>query len=276
MEIKYAIVDGAIEEGLLAFLSEKQSPNCCLFPPPVQPDLVALAPYLLEVTPEVDAWLGVKDTPWGLYLFSDNKIHILVQHFRRYLWVNIPDQSKPVLFRFYDPRNIWVLTKVLTPADLCLLVEPVNKISTYYAGKEVEDNFPAFRQPDVRRLSGQNNTMLTLTRRQYDKLSRQAQHNYIEKLSLYIHDYYISVNYMSQTEDRYLSQLATDYFMFCQSLDIIDDRSIRGITLLLLKNDVHDSADIPQSWLDILNNQNTSAHNRVERLLLQELGFVPQ
>ncbi|WP_341833201.1 DUF4123 domain-containing protein, partial [Escherichia coli] len=78
------------------------------------PDLVALAPYLVEVVPEVEAWLRDKASPWGIYLTSESSMRELQQHFRRYLWVRIPEQEKPVLMRFYDPRNIWVLAEVLT------------------------------------------------------------------------------------------------------------------------------------------------------------------
>ena len=44
--VQYAIVDGAVEEGLLDFLNEVNPPHCCLYAEPIQPDLVALAPYL--------------------------------------------------------------------------------------------------------------------------------------------------------------------------------------------------------------------------------------
>ncbi|XJM29968.1 DUF4123 domain-containing protein [Escherichia coli] len=89
-----------------------------MYAEPIQPDLVALAPYLVEVVPEVEAWLRDKASPWGIYLTSESSMRELQQHFRRYLWVRIPEQEKPVLMRFYDPRNIWVLAEVLTPRQL--------------------------------------------------------------------------------------------------------------------------------------------------------------
>lgn len=42
--VQYAIVDGAVEEGLLDFLNEVNPPHCCLYAEPIQLDLVALAP----------------------------------------------------------------------------------------------------------------------------------------------------------------------------------------------------------------------------------------
>ena len=274
--VQYAIVDGAVEEGLLDFLQEKNPPHCCLFPPPVQPDLEALAPWLVEVTPEVTTWLDTKETPWGIYVSSYSKIHVVLQHFRRCLWVNIPERSKPVLFRFYDPRNIWSLVSVLTPRELLLFIDPIDKISTWYAGEEREDNFSSHRRPDARRIPSENNTILTFSHRQYENLSRQAQNNYIQKLTQYIHNYYASSNYFSAKDYAYINRQAEGYFLFCQSLDITDDRSVRGIVFLLLNNTITDSANIPQQWLDILSNKERPAHNRVEMLLLQELGFIPQ
>lgn len=115
MEVtRYAIIDGAVEEELLKFLEETNPPHCCLYSEPIQPDLVTLAPYLVEVIPEVDVWLQTKETPWGIYLITNTNMNKLRQHLRKYLQVLIPGESKPVLFRFYDPRNIWDFLSVLS------------------------------------------------------------------------------------------------------------------------------------------------------------------
>lgn len=90
--VKYAIVDGAVEEGLLDFLNEVNPPHCCLYAEPIQPDLVALAPYLVEVVPEVEAWLRDKASPWGIYLTSESSMRELQQHFRRYSGLGSPNR----------------------------------------------------------------------------------------------------------------------------------------------------------------------------------------
>lgn len=272
----YAIVDGAIEDDLLTFLREKKPPHCCLFPPPVQPEMVALAPYLIGVTTDVFTWLDAKDTPWGIYLYSPQKIHLLVQHFRRYLWVSIPVQNKPVLFRFYDPRNIWALMEVLTPRELFLFTEPLHKICTLYANEERERDFPSLQISEGKRVSLKDKSMLMFTHKQYSLLNKQAQDNYISKLSLYIHNYYQENNRTLPGDVHYVAQWAEDCFMFCLSLNIIDDLSIRGMTFLMLENDIKNSDEIPSAWVDSLNNPEIPAHNQVEILLLQELGFIPQ
>lgn len=271
--IRYAIVDGAVEEGLLEFLQKTNSPHCCLFSPPVQPDLIEISPYLLEVTPEVAGWLMTKKTPWGIYFNSYNKIHVLVQHFRHYLWANIPKQSKPVLFRFYDPRNIWVLVDVLTPLELYKFIEPVIKITTQYSEESWEDDFSAFRQSGKRKISGESDATLTFSQRQYELLNRQAQKNYIKSLELYIKNYYTEkASPFPKEHNRYCAE---DYFDFCHSLNINDDRSIRGIIYLLLENKIYNNTDIPHEWIDMLSNNEAAVHRQVEMLLLKELGFFP-
>ncbi|MGX5029598.1 DUF4123 domain-containing protein [Enterobacter asburiae] len=274
--VQYAIVDGAVEEDLLDFLQQNNPPHCCLFPPPVQSDLAAILPYLLEVTPKVASWLDAKETPWGIYFYSYNKIHLLVQHFRHYLWASIPEQSKPVLFRFYDPRNIWALVNVLTPFELYKFLEPVNKILTQYPEERREEDFSKLHQSGKRNITGKNNTILTFTQRQYDLLNRQAQKNYIKTLELYIHNYYIKKSSLRPNKLGQTCHCAENYFHFCQSLNITDDRSIKGVTYLLLENEIYNNADVPDEWINILNNNETEIHRQVESLLLQELGFIPQ
>lgn len=274
--VQYAIVDGAVEEDLLDFLHQNNPPHCCLFPPPVQSDLVEISPYLLEVTQEVARWLTTKETPWGIYFYSYNKIHLLVQHFRHYLWANIPEQSKPVLFRFYDPRNIWALVNVLTPFELYKFIEPVNKIITQYSEERREDDFSSFRQSGKRNITGKSDAVLTFSQRQYDLLNRQAQKNYIKTLELYIRNYYTEKGSPVPKKQEHNGHCAEDYFDFCHSLNINDDRSIRGIIYLLLENKIYNNTDIPHEWIDMLNNNEAAVHRQVEMLLLQKLVFFPQ
>ena len=274
--VQYAIVDGAVEEGLLDFLHQNNPPHCCLFPPPVQPDLVGISPYLLEVTQEVAKWLATKETPWGIYFYSSNKIHLLVQHFRHYLWANIPKQSKPVLFRFYDPRNIWALISVLTPFERYRFIEPVTKIITQFSEERREDDFLSFRQSGKRNITGKSETLLTFTQRQYSLLNTQAQRNYINTLEVYIHNYYTEKGPPFPKGGKHNSDCTKNYFDFCQSMNINDDRSIRGVIYLLLKNKIYNNKDIPNEWIDILNNNEAAAHRQVEMLLLEKLGFFPQ
>ena len=270
--IRYAIIDGAIEEGLLEFLKKINSPHCCLYAAPIQPDLVALAPYLVEVSPEVDTWLQAKDSPWGIYLTSELGLRELQQHFRHYLWSIIPEQKKPVLMRYYDPRNIWAITSILTDRQLLSFIEPVDKLSTYYCGEYLEENFSSMRKSEPDRLQKERPTLLSLTYRQYKKLEQQAQKNYIEQLSCFINENAEKTDLMISSKNEFSKSLAVEYFSFCQSLNITDDLSIRNMVLILLKRSIIDTRNIPEEWDSILNDLTYPGHSRVQKLALQEFG----
>lgn len=97
--VQYAIVDGAVEEGLLDFLNEVNPHTAVCMQNPYS-WIWSRWPYLVEVVPEVEAWLSVKASPWGIYLTTYSTMNVLRQHLRRYLQVLIPDETKPVLLRF--------------------------------------------------------------------------------------------------------------------------------------------------------------------------------
>lgn len=274
--MRYAIIDGAIEEGLLELLKKINPPYCCLYAEPIQPELVALAPYLVEVTPEVDTWLQAKDSPWGIYMTSELCLRELQQHFRHYLWVIIPEQEKPVLMRYYDPRNIWTIVRILTDRQLLSFIGPVDKLRTCYGGEYHEDDFPTIRKSEPVRPQREHLTLLSLTYRQYKKLEQQAQENYIEQLSFFINENAGNTDLMFSSENTSPKDLAVEYFSFCQSLNITDDLSIRNMVLILLKRSIIDTRNIPEEWYSLLSDQTYPGHSRVQKLALQEFGSTQQ
>jgi uncharacterized protein DUF4123 len=92
----YAIIDGASEEELMPMLAELDPPAVCLYAPPVQPNLVDIAPYVVLVTEEVQEWLNTRETPWGIYITTDADLKSIRSHLRKYLYVLLPDSDKPV------------------------------------------------------------------------------------------------------------------------------------------------------------------------------------
>lgn len=257
---RYAVIDGAIEEGVTDFLAQEKAPNCCLYADPIQPELIALAPYLVEVTPGVEAWLSLRDTPWGIFLTSELSLQKLQQHLRFFLWVMIPDQDKPVLFRFYDPRNIGALLEVLTGRELQLFTFPVLKITVMLNDISQEFDFPP-QATGASTAVGENTSMFPLrfTRRQYEKLNMQAQKNYINELSGFI-----AQNITDSTIS--VSHLAEEYFLFCQAYDITDDNSVRQMITLLLNENLYDTQDIPDNWLEVLGDTARPGYQRVQEL----------
>lgn len=268
--IRYAIIDGAVESELQSFLAGHTPPHGCLYSPPVQADLVELAPFLVQVTPDVQEWLMDKTTPWGIYLESEFPLHKLLQHLRNYLWVMLPEQIKPVLFRFYDPRNTKAVLNVMTPRERDSFTAPITKLITGFDGGYEESFEPKLSNKKI------SNGMLTLSRRQFNMLNDHAQINYIKKLSDYIFDYHKKHENSLIPHQDFIYQQAEDCFYFCQSLGVDDDRSIRGVIYLMLNNDISYTDNLPQVWVDVLEDQSQAVHFRVETLLLQELGYIPQ
>lgn len=258
---RYAVIDGAIEEGVMDFLAQANVPYCCLYAEPIQPELVKLAPYLVEVAPEVEAWLELKETPWGLFLISEMSLQKLQQHLRHFLWVTIPEQEKPVLFRFYDPRNIGTMIEVMTPRQLSVFTCQMSKIETGYKGGCREFYFSTTAIPSPADLNIFEVTPLKFTRRQYEKLNVQSQENYINELADFISQLPVSISAVS------VNHLAEEYLLFCHSYDITDDHSIRQMVKLLIENNIHDTQSIPDRWLDVLDDNSRPGYNRVQELM---------
>lgn len=273
-QIRYAIIDGAVEDELVRFLSTQTPPHCCLYSPPVQSEIVELAPYLVQITPEVDEWLKCRTTPWGIALFSAKPLHLLLQHLRRYLWVKIPEQEKTVLLRFYDPRNIWAILDLLTPLELSSFIGPISKILTNYDGYSHQENFESAYEEKY--ITSSATEALVLSSRQFKKLNKLTKANYINKLACFIRDYYLADKNFLHPDMEAVPQQAEDYLFFCHAFNIVDSRSVRGITLALLKKGITRTTEIPQQWEALLSNSNQSIYYQVEKLLLQELGYIPE
>lgn len=273
--IRYAIIDGAIEENLLDFLHRKNPSYCCLYAEPIQPELVELAPYLVEITPEIDEWLSTKETPWGISMTSEFTLRKLQQHFRTYLWVTIPEQEKPVLLRFYDPRNIEALIEVLTPRERLQFTEPLHQLSVDYNGLYREYDFSTCSSSEGIKRRKKKSLPLAFTRRQYDKLCQQAEKNYLAELVCFIKKQEQDIPEIQLSPKQPISKLAEEYLQLCHSLHITDDPSIKRLITLFLYKQICEPKDIPDEWYAQLNGQTRSSTFSVKMLLEQELGFIP-
>ncbi|EFJ7400522.1 DUF4123 domain-containing protein [Escherichia coli] len=265
--VQYAIVDGAVEEGLLDFLNEVNPPHCCLYAEPIQPDLVALAPYLVEVVPEVEAWLSVKASPWGIYLTTYSTMNVLRQHLRRYLQVLIPDETKPVLLRFYDPRNIWDFLSVLSEWEKYLFVGPVDKITTFWNGEEkcktfheIKDKFPVD--------SGTRRKIMKVSRAQMDALILIFEERYIESLAEKLKSW-------GEPPEKINKEIIGSTLQWLRHQGITDDRSIRGLFYLFHSRECLTADTIPEDFRRILGDGDDEGVFKAETLLIRELGNVP-
>ncbi len=116
----YAVMDGAMIEGLPGRLAQITPEAACLFEGALDPLLSAAAPWLVKLDPGSAAaqmilregWNG----HWGIVLLTDAALDLRAvrAHLRRVLRVRAPDGSS-MLFRFYDPRAFRTVIPVLDP-----------------------------------------------------------------------------------------------------------------------------------------------------------------
>ncbi|RJT32778.1 hypothetical protein [Rahnella woolbedingensis] len=143
---------------------------------------------------------------------------------------------------------------------------------TDFEGIHLEESFESTADQNITSEIG----MLIIDPIQYKKLNRLTQINYTKRLADYIQDYYIAENINPTPDKETLYHRAEDYLFFCHSFEIIDTRSVRGITLLFLKKGIDDSNNTPEEWEEVLSVQDQSIYYRVEKLLLKELGYIPE
>lgn len=103
----FAVLDGASVPDLPIKLYEMRAPNVCLYRGEIPPDIVYVAPYLVQLVPETEftKWLLAEcwGKHWGIFAQSQASLTGMRKHFRSLLTVYDED-GKPFLFRYYDPR----------------------------------------------------------------------------------------------------------------------------------------------------------------------------
>lgn len=265
--VRYAIVDGAVEGELLSFLEKVNPPHCCLYSEPIQSDLVALAPYLVEVTSDVEKWLQYKETPWGLYVITNTNMNKLRQHLRRFLQVLIPQESKPVLLRFYDPRNIWDFIAILSEWELFLFIGPIDRIITCWKNSIREQDFFVLRQKYAND-SGIRRKMMQISNLQMDALSDVFERRYVDDIAE-------KIKLWSSNAEKIDKVIIMETFCWLKSQGITDDRSIRNLFHLFYKNNCLSVDFIPDEFRRILCIDTEEGVFKAESLLIRELGHVP-
>jgi len=128
----YAVLDGASVPGLVGRLYADRPDYVCLFRGQLEPDMMEVAPYLVQLkhpSPFTDWVLGEGlGNHWGILVISPADIRQLRGHFRSLVTVTTED-GRSLLFRFYDPRvlrtylptcNADEVEAVFGPADALL------------------------------------------------------------------------------------------------------------------------------------------------------------
>ncbi|PQQ36815.1 DUF4123 domain-containing protein [Photorhabdus laumondii] len=260
----YAVVDAATESKWFLILEYFDPPFTCLYDESLPPELLKVAPYLVEVTEKLKLYLENCDIPWGIFLSSQEDMKTLRRHLRKYLQVLLPEQDKPVFFRFYDPRNIWEFLNVLSDWEIHCFMGPIDKIATNYQGNIQSHDFMANREQYPRGASSKRK-LLSITPEQLEKIESAFAERYVQTLAALIIEW-------ETIEDfdyvGYIRGILTEL----KNIGITDDHSVRGILKLFFLRRYLSVERSPTRCKSILNNICEPGHIRAERLLLQELG----
>lgn len=125
----YAVLDGASVPGLLQVLWEHQPENICLYRGELEPDMAAVAPYLVKLEYDHPFTNLICEQGWGKHwgIFVTTPVEInlrdLRNHFRRFLMVYDPD-GKLIYFRYYDPRVLRIYLPTCNGEELGLVFGP--------------------------------------------------------------------------------------------------------------------------------------------------------
>jgi hypothetical protein len=125
----YAVLDGASIPGLLAKLHQHQPDYSCLYRGELPPEMAEVAPYLvhLQVNTEFTSWVTGEGwgKNWGIFALSSSDLRNLRQHFRGFLTVYDPN-TRPMLFRYYDPRVLRTYLPTCNSEELAAIFGPVD------------------------------------------------------------------------------------------------------------------------------------------------------
>ena len=129
----YAVLDGASVPDLPVRLHEMRPPHICLYRGELEPDLLYVAPYPVQILPglEFTDWLFAEcwGKHWGIFAQSGLTMTGMRKHFRSLLTV-YDETGKPLLFRFYDPRVFLTYVPTCNAAELELFF---GKVKYYFA-----------------------------------------------------------------------------------------------------------------------------------------------
>jgi Fe2+ or Zn2+ uptake regulation protein len=265
--MNWAIIDAAAEPELFSMLELYDPPNASLYSQPIPEEIGRLAPYLVQMNDNCRQWLMQRATPWGIWLESKAEMKLLRQHLRKYLHVQIPDEEKPVFFRFYDPRNIWPLLSVLSPWEKHSFLGPVEAIATHWKRELRDERFTALRE-QYPLGSGSRRKMMRISHEQLDALTLVFEQQYVDGLVEKIETW-------SKDGEKIETKTVGETFRWLKQQGIIDDRSIRGLFYLFCQRRCLSVDKMPAPFLNALCNEAEEGTFKAETLLIQELGDVP-
>ena len=144
----YCVLDGASVPNLPMRLFETNARNFCLFKGELAPDMLYMAPYLVQLRPDdkMTEWIMSEGIGrhWGIFIHSRHRIAEMRRHFGSL--VNAYDErGNSMTFRFYDPRVLRRFLPTCTPAELETFF---GKVDTFFAEAEDGENLLSFTVKD--------------------------------------------------------------------------------------------------------------------------------
>ena len=265
--LSWAIIDAAAEPEVFTMLEELDPPHASLYAEPIPEGLGQLAPHLVQVDDDVLHWLMQRETPWGMVVESKAEMKVLRQHLRKYMHVQIPGEDKPVIFRFYDPRNIWPLLTILSPWEQHSFLGPIDVITTQWQGIARRESFTDLKAKF---------TPGSTTRRKVMQISAEQ----MAKLTLIFEQRYIDglvekITAWNAGRDTSDGKVIAETFRWLKQQKITDDRSIRGLFHLFYLRGCLALDAMPAHFRTVLSDEGEEGVFKAETLLIQELGGVP-
>jgi hypothetical protein len=127
----YVVLDGASVPELPQVLWEHKPENICLYRGELEPDMAAVAPYLVKLEYDHPFTELVCEqgwgNHWGIFVLppAEVDIRMLRNHFRRFLMVYGPD-GKLMYFRYYDPRVLRVYLPTCNAEETKIVFGPIS------------------------------------------------------------------------------------------------------------------------------------------------------
>lgn len=126
----YAVLDGARDEQVYAFVQACYLDKSCLYAGDLPKELLATAPWLVRLERDNNwtdrilshAW----SHSWGVFVRTQTSAKELRTHFRRFLRVR-DMAGRNLIFRYYDPRVLRVYLPTCTQSELRTFFGPVER-----------------------------------------------------------------------------------------------------------------------------------------------------
>jgi len=127
----YTVLDGASVEQLPQLLWEHEPENICLYRGELEPDMAAVAPYLVKLEYDHPFTKLICEqgwgNHWGIFAITPAEVNIrdMRKHFRRFLMVYSPE-NKLIYFRYYDPRVLRVYLPTCNAEETKIVFGPIS------------------------------------------------------------------------------------------------------------------------------------------------------